>query len=59
MVIQLLALGTTDVLMSGMARGKHEMFEAFVTREGGEGEPTCGYVISTFTYPLQRAKAIS
>src|SRR6202035_5864147 len=30
-VIQLLALGTTDVLMSGMARGKHEMFEAFVT----------------------------
>lgn len=36
-IIHLLALGTTDVIMSCMARGKKDMLDAFVRLKGGQG----------------------
>ncbi|KAF8871323.1 P-loop containing nucleoside triphosphate hydrolase protein [Infundibulicybe gibba] len=36
-VVHLLAESSADILMSNMARGKEEMFEAFVNKDLGEG----------------------
>jgi TATA-binding protein-associated factor len=36
-VIHLLASDSSDILMSNMARGKEDMFEAFVNKELGKG----------------------
>lgn len=46
-IIHILALGTTDVIMSSMARGKKDMLDAFVRLKGGQG---MFYVIAMHEY---------
>lgn len=35
--IHLLANDTADVLVAGMAQGKHDMMEAFLSKKAGQG----------------------
>lgn len=36
--IHLLANDTADIIVSGMARGKRDMMEAFLSKKAGEGK---------------------
>lgn len=38
LVIHLLANNTADIVLSGMARGKHDMLEAFLSKQSNQGE---------------------
>jgi SNF2 family DNA or RNA helicase len=37
LVIHLLANNTADIVLSGMARGKHDMMEAFLSKQSNQG----------------------
>lgn len=37
-VIHLLANNTADIVLSGMARGKHDMLEAFLSKSSNQGK---------------------
>lgn len=38
LVIHLLANNTADIVLSGMARGKHDMLEAFLSKKANQGK---------------------
>jgi len=38
LVIHLLANNTADIVLSGMARGKHDMLEAFLSKQSNQGK---------------------
>jgi TATA-binding protein-associated factor len=41
-VIHLLANDTADIVLSGMARSKHDMLEAFLSKESNQSESMHG-----------------
>lgn len=38
LIIHLLANNTADIVLSGLARGKHDMLEAFLSKESNNGK---------------------